>query len=193
MCSVPTAASTLPTKATARAVLWLESRARAKPEPSPLHIMRNADLLDMDLPEPDLDCYDQVWLRPSDTINTVSIAMAKGNFWQPLGDEGAADIYIAYPEYGPKLDNDIAERLNRTRFDYVLDEFPTPYVVELHATDEYEESNGTSIPFNIHLVENPVDLQRYSYIYSGNSYVLVYKNDVGLVLKKTNLGRQDSE
>ena len=119
--------------------------------------------------------------------------MAEGNFWQPLGDEGAADIYIAYPEYGPKLDNEIAERLNRTRFDYVIDEFPTPYVVELHATDEYEESNGTSIPFNIHLVENPVDLQRYSYIYSGNSYVLVYKNDVGLVLKKTNLGRQDSE
>ena len=135
----------------------------------------------------------QYWLRPSDTINTVSIAMAEGNFWQPLGNEGAVDIYIAYPEYGPKLDNEIAERLNRTRFDYVIDEFPTPYVVELHATDEYEESNETSIPFNIHLVENPVDLQRYSYMYSGNSYVLVYKNDVGLVLKKTNLGRQDSE
>ena len=135
----------------------------------------------------------QFWLRPSDTINTVSIAMAEGNFWQPLGNEGAVDIYIAYPEYGPKLDNEIAERLNRTRFDYVIDEFPTPYVVELHATDEYEESNGTSIPFNIHLVENPVDLQRYSYIYSGNSYVLVYKNDVGLVLKKTNLGHQGSE
>ena len=38
----------------------LESRARVKPEPSPLHITRNADLLDMDLPEPDLDCYDQI-------------------------------------------------------------------------------------------------------------------------------------
>ena len=38
----------------------LESRAGAKPEPSPLHITRNADLLDMDLPEPDLDCYDQI-------------------------------------------------------------------------------------------------------------------------------------
>ena len=37
----------------------LESRAKAKPELSPLHITRNADLLELDLPEPDLDCYDQ--------------------------------------------------------------------------------------------------------------------------------------
>ena len=135
----------------------------------------------------------QVNLRQFDSIDKVSIAMAEGNFWQPPGDEGSADIYIAYPEYGPKLDNEIAERLNRTRFDYDLDEFPTPYVVELHATDEYEESNGTSIPFNIHLVENPVVLQRYSYLYSGNSYVLVYKDAKGMIVKKTNLGQQDPE
>ncbi len=135
----------------------------------------------------------QVRLRQSDSINKICIAMAEGNFWQPPGDEGSADIYIAYPEYGPKLDNEIAERLNRTRFDYVIDEFPTPYVVELHATDEYEESNGTSIPFNIHLVENPVDLQRYSYLYSGNRYVLVYKDARGMVVKITNLGHQGSE
>ncbi len=135
----------------------------------------------------------QVRLRQSDSINKICIAMAEGNFWQPPGDEGSADIYIAYPEYGPKLDNEIAERLNRTRFDYVLDEFPTPYVVELHATDEYEESNGMSIPFNIHLVENPVDLQRYSYLYSGNRYVLVYKDARGMVVKKTNFGHQGSE
>ena len=136
---------------------------------------------------------DQVVLRQSEAIDKVSIAMAEGNLWQPPGDEGAVDVYIAYPEYGPKLDNDIAERLNRTRFDYVIDEFPTPYVVELHATDEYQESNGTSIPFNIHLVENPVVLHRYSYLYSGNRYVLVYKDAKGMVIKKTNFGHQESE
>ena len=37
----------------------LESRAKTQPEPSPLHITRNADLLELELPEPDLDCYDQ--------------------------------------------------------------------------------------------------------------------------------------
>ena len=37
----------------------LESRAKTKPEPSPLHLTRNADLLDLDLPAPDLDYYDQ--------------------------------------------------------------------------------------------------------------------------------------
>ena len=135
----------------------------------------------------------QVRLRQSDSINKICIAMAEGNFWQPPGDEGSADIYIAYPEYGPKLDNEIAERLNRTRFDYVLDEFPTPYVVELHATDEYEESNGTSIPYNIHLVENPVVLQRYSYLYPVNNYVLVYKDEKGMVIKTTNQVHQESE
>ena len=37
----------------------LESRAKTQPEPSPLHITRNADMLDLELPEPDLECYDQ--------------------------------------------------------------------------------------------------------------------------------------
>lgn len=37
----------------------LESRAKLKPEVSPLHITRNADLLDLDLPEPTLDGYDE--------------------------------------------------------------------------------------------------------------------------------------
>ncbi len=37
----------------------LESRAKTKPEPSPLHLTRNADLLELELPEPDLEDYDQ--------------------------------------------------------------------------------------------------------------------------------------
>ena len=37
----------------------LESRAKTRPEPSPLHLTRNADLLELELPEPDLDYYDQ--------------------------------------------------------------------------------------------------------------------------------------
>ena len=36
----------------------LEARARAIPEPSPLHLTRRADLLDLELPEPDLSLYD---------------------------------------------------------------------------------------------------------------------------------------
>jgi len=36
----------------------LESRARALPDPGVLHLTRRADLLELDLPEPDLDLYD---------------------------------------------------------------------------------------------------------------------------------------
>jgi transposase len=36
----------------------LESRARTLPEPGALHLTRRADLLDLELPEPDLDLYD---------------------------------------------------------------------------------------------------------------------------------------
>lgn len=36
----------------------LESRARALPQPAALHLTRRADLLELELPEPDLDLYD---------------------------------------------------------------------------------------------------------------------------------------
>lgn len=36
----------------------LESRTRTLPEPSPLHLTRRSDLLDLELPEPDLSLYD---------------------------------------------------------------------------------------------------------------------------------------
>jgi hypothetical protein len=36
----------------------LESRARALPEPAALHLTRRSDLLELDLPEPDLALYD---------------------------------------------------------------------------------------------------------------------------------------
>ena len=36
----------------------LEARARVLPEPSALHLTRRADLLDLELPEPDLSLYD---------------------------------------------------------------------------------------------------------------------------------------
>jgi len=36
----------------------LESRARALPEPSPLHLTRRSDLLELELPEPDLSIYE---------------------------------------------------------------------------------------------------------------------------------------
>lgn len=36
----------------------LEARARALPEPSPLHLTRHSDLLELELPEPDLSLYD---------------------------------------------------------------------------------------------------------------------------------------
>lgn len=36
----------------------LETRARALPEPSALHLTRRSDLLELDLPEPDLSLYD---------------------------------------------------------------------------------------------------------------------------------------
>ena len=35
----------------------LESRARLHPEPGALHLTRRQDLLDLDLPEPDLSAY----------------------------------------------------------------------------------------------------------------------------------------
>jgi len=35
----------------------LESRARLRPEPGALHLTRRQDLLDLDLPEPDLSAY----------------------------------------------------------------------------------------------------------------------------------------
>lgn len=35
----------------------LEARTRALPDPGPLHVTRRADLLELDLPEPDLDVY----------------------------------------------------------------------------------------------------------------------------------------
>ncbi len=37
----------------------LEQRARFRPAPGPLHLTRGEDLLDIDLPEPDLECYQQ--------------------------------------------------------------------------------------------------------------------------------------
>jgi hypothetical protein len=36
----------------------LESRARLRPEPGALHLTRRQDLLDLDLPEPDLSAYE---------------------------------------------------------------------------------------------------------------------------------------
>ena len=37
----------------------LESRARALPEPGALHLTRRADLLELELEEPDLELYDR--------------------------------------------------------------------------------------------------------------------------------------
>ena len=36
----------------------LEARARTPPEPSALHLTRRSDLLDLELPKPDLSLYD---------------------------------------------------------------------------------------------------------------------------------------
>ena len=36
----------------------LEARARTLPEPSALHLTRRADLLELELPKPDLSLYD---------------------------------------------------------------------------------------------------------------------------------------
>ena len=36
----------------------LESRARALPEPAALHLTRRADLLELEIEEPDLELYD---------------------------------------------------------------------------------------------------------------------------------------
>lgn len=36
----------------------LEARSRALPEPGPLHVTRRSDLLELDVPKPDLDIYD---------------------------------------------------------------------------------------------------------------------------------------
>ncbi len=36
----------------------LEQRARRLPEPGPLHLTRKQDLLDLELPDPDLSVYD---------------------------------------------------------------------------------------------------------------------------------------
>ena len=36
----------------------LEARARSLPETSPLHLTRRADLLELELPQPDLSLYD---------------------------------------------------------------------------------------------------------------------------------------
>jgi transposase len=41
----------------------LEQRQRRLPEPGPLHLTRRADLLDLELPEPDLGLYDPASLR----------------------------------------------------------------------------------------------------------------------------------
>jgi hypothetical protein len=35
----------------------LEARLRATPEPGPLHVTRRGDLLELELPEPNLDIY----------------------------------------------------------------------------------------------------------------------------------------
>jgi hypothetical protein len=37
----------------------LEARARPRPEPGPLHLVRGEDLLVIDLPEPDISMYDE--------------------------------------------------------------------------------------------------------------------------------------
>ncbi|MGH8568527.1 MAG: IS21 family transposase, partial [Gammaproteobacteria bacterium] len=37
----------------------LESRARALPDPSPLHLTRRQDLLELEVPEPNLSLYDR--------------------------------------------------------------------------------------------------------------------------------------
>jgi len=37
----------------------IEARGRTMPEPGPLHVTRRADLLELQLPEPDLDIYDE--------------------------------------------------------------------------------------------------------------------------------------
>jgi hypothetical protein len=37
----------------------LESRARLLPEPGALHLTRRQDLLDLEMPEPDLSAYDE--------------------------------------------------------------------------------------------------------------------------------------
>ncbi len=50
----------------------LESRARTRPEPSPLHLTRNADLLELELPEPDLDYYDQASHTDADNKGETS-------------------------------------------------------------------------------------------------------------------------
>ena len=45
----------------------LEARARAVPEPSALHLTRRADLLELELPEPDLSLYDPSGGSPDGT------------------------------------------------------------------------------------------------------------------------------
>ena len=45
----------------------LEARARTLPEPSPLHLTRRANLLDLELPGPDLSLYDSPEGMPDDT------------------------------------------------------------------------------------------------------------------------------
>ena len=45
----------------------LEARARTVPEPSALHLTRRADLLDLELPEPDLSLYDSSRGTPNGT------------------------------------------------------------------------------------------------------------------------------
>ena len=42
----------------------IEARDRARPEPGPLHVTRRSDLLELELPGPDLDIYGKTSEQP---------------------------------------------------------------------------------------------------------------------------------
>jgi len=50
----------------------LEQRERFAPQPSPLHLTRRADLLDLELPRADLSIYDPPSANTANTANTVN-------------------------------------------------------------------------------------------------------------------------
>ena len=60
----------------------LESQSRGLPEPGPLHLTRNEDQLEVQLPEPDLSCYDT-----GDTGDTDGKETPR----QPQDEEAPAD------------------------------------------------------------------------------------------------------
>jgi len=54
----------------------LESRARLRPEPGALHLTRRQDLLELDLPEPDLSAYSAGTAETAEDPGTETAANA---------------------------------------------------------------------------------------------------------------------